>query len=139
MGMAPTCSASLATTPTYAPAGLFHVVQSPLPAPTRYSSRMSGFSPCDCIVATGAVPRPTSSREGKPSLAASIAAGPDPELPLPVVPLPLAPPEVPELPEPLELPEAPEPPELLELPEPLELPELLEPLDILEAPVDPLT
>src|SRR6187402_100521 len=78
IGTAPTESAALATIPTYAPAGLFQVVQSPLPAFTRYSSQMSGFKPWDMIPEMALLlpwpPRPTNRRLGLPSLAASFAA-----------------------------------------------------------------
>src|SRR3954467_8034472 len=92
IGTAPTESAALATIPTYAPAGLFQVVQSPLPAFTRYSSQMSGFRACDMIPEIPLLlpwpPRPTNRRLGLPSLAASFAAEPVPVVAPPPVPLP---------------------------------------------------
>lgn len=114
------------------------------------------------MVATGCVPRPTRSRDGRPSFAASIAAGPDPEaavcveppavelLELPVVEVVVVVPELPVVPVPElpvvevvvvvpELPIVPVPelPELPVVPVLLEALVLPEPVVALAVAVDP--
>src|ERR1700722_18003390 len=75
----------------YAPGGLFQVVQSPAPTPTRYLSSMSILRFWDrtavAVLDPLWAPRPISSRFGMPSLLASAAAAePAPEAPEPEEP-----------------------------------------------------